>query len=81
MRAQLDRLVFPGFVAATGFARLADVQRYLQALDVRLRKLPEDPARDRLWTAQVARVQAEVDDVARRVPPSPELERVRWMVE
>jgi ATP-dependent helicase HrpA len=26
-------------------------------------------------------VQAEVDDVARRVPPSPELEQVRWMVE
>ncbi len=81
MRAQLDRLVFPGFVAATGFARLADVSRYLHALDVRLRKLPEDPARDRLWTAQVARVQAEVDDVARRVPRSPELEQVRWMVE
>jgi len=81
MRAQLDRLVHPGFVTATGFARLADVARYLSALDVRLRKLPEDPARDRLWTAQVARVQAEVDDVARRVPPSPGLEQVRWMVE
>jgi ATP-dependent helicase HrpA len=81
MRAQLDRLVRPGFVTATGFARLADVSRSLQALDVRLRKLPDDPARDRLHTAQVARVQAEVDDVARRVPPSPELEQVRWMVE
>ena len=81
LRAHLDRLVRPGFVTATGYARLADVARALQALDVRLRQLPEDPARDRLHTAQVARVQAEVDDVARRVPPSPELERVRWMVE
>ncbi len=80
-RAQLDRLVHPGFVTATGYARLADVQRYLQALDVRLGRLPEDPARDRLATATVARVQAEVDDVARRVPPSPELDQVRWMVE
>ena len=26
-------------------------------------------------------MQAEVDDVARRVPPSPALEQVRWMVE
>ena len=81
MRAQLDRLVFPGFVTATGASRLADAQRYLSALEVRLRKLPDDPARDRLWTAQVARVQAEVDDVARRVPASPALEQVRWMVE
>ena len=76
-------VVFPqrDFVTATGFARLADVARALEALDVRLRRLPDDPARDRLWTVQVARVQAEVDDVARRVPASPELERVRWMVE
>jgi ATP-dependent helicase HrpA len=81
MRAHLSRLVGPGFVTRTGFARLADLLRYLQALDVRLRKLPEDPARDRLATAQVARVQAEIDDVARRVPPSPQLDAVRWMVE
>jgi ATP-dependent helicase HrpA len=81
MRAQLDRLVGPGFVTTTGPARLADVARSLQALDVRLRKLPEDPARDRLHTAQVARVQAEVDDVTRRVPPSPAVDQVRWMVE
>ena len=81
MRAHLDRLVRPGFVAATGHARLPDVLRCLQALEVRLTRLPDDPARDRLWTAQVARVQAEVDDVARRVPPSPALEQVRWMVE
>ena len=81
MRAHLDRLVHPGFVTETGHARLADVLRYLSALDVRLTKLPDDPARDRLRTAQVARVQAEVDDVARRVPPSPALDQVRWMVE
>jgi ATP-dependent helicase HrpA len=81
LRAHLDRLVHPGFVTATGYARLADVSRYLQALDVRLTRLPEDPARDRLAMARVARVQAEVDDVARRVPPSPQLDRVREMVE
>ena len=81
VRAHLDRLVHPGFVTDAGHGRLADLLRYLSAVDVRLRKLPDDPARDRLATAQVARVQAEVDDVARRVPPSPELEQVRWMVE
>ena len=81
MRAQLDRLVHPGFVTATGRDRLPDVLRYLQAMERRLDKLPEDPARDRLSTAQVARVEAEVEDVRRRVPPSPELDQLRWMVE
>ncbi|MCW2615991.1 MAG: ATP-dependent helicase HrpA, partial [Frankiales bacterium] len=81
MRAQLDRLVHPGFVTATGRDRLPDLLRYLQALSTRLDKLPGDPARDRLSTAQVAQVQAELDDLARRVPPSPELAQLRWMVE
>ena len=81
MRAQLDRLVFPGFVAATGKARLTDLPRYLQALEVRLGKLPADPARDRLSTAQIALVQSELDDLRRRVAPSPELAQLRWSVE
>ncbi len=81
LRAQLDRLVPPGFVAGTGRARLADVLRYLQAMQVRLDKLAKDPARDRLATAQVARVQAEVDDARRRVGVSTESEQLRWMVE
>jgi len=81
MRAQLDRLVHPEFVTRTGRARLPDLLRYLQALERRLDKLPEDPARDRLSTAQVARVQAELDDLCRRVPPSPQLEQLRWSVE
>ena len=80
-RAQLDRLVHPGFVTATGRARLDDVLRYLQALEVRLDKLAGDPARDRLSTAQVASVQREVDDAVRRAPPSPERDQLRWMVE
>jgi len=81
MRAQLDRLVHPAFVTATGRDRLPDLLRYLQALGTRLDKLAGDPARDRLSTAQVAQVQRELDDLRRRVPPSPALEQLRWMVE
>ena len=81
MRCQLDALVHPGFVTATGRAGLADVLRFLQALEVRLDKLPGDPARDRLSTAQVAQVQREVDDAVARVPPSPERDQLRWMVQ
>ena len=81
MRAQLDCLVYPHFVTGTGPARLTDVLRYLQALQVRLDKLPKDPARDRLATAQVAQVQAEVDDVRRSRPDTPESDQLRWMVQ
>jgi ATP-dependent helicase HrpA len=81
VQAQLAALVGPGFATATGKARLPDLLRYLQALEVRLDKMAADPARDRLNVAVVARVQAELDDLRRRVPPSPELAELRWMVE
>ncbi|MCX6520452.1 MAG: ATP-dependent RNA helicase HrpA [Actinobacteria bacterium] len=45
--AQLDRLVRPGFVVATGAHRLPDVLRYVRGIARRLEKLPDDPAKDR----------------------------------
>ncbi len=86
VRAQLDRLVGPGFVTRTGRDRLPDVLRYLQAMQARLDRLIADPARDRLSTAQVAHVQAEVDDAMRRLEAvrrddTPEARQLRWMVE
>ena len=47
VRAQLARLVYPGFVAATGIDRLADVERYLRAAARRLERLPDATAVDR----------------------------------
>jgi ATP-dependent helicase HrpA len=44
---QLGRLVYPGFVAATGAGRLPDVERYLRAAARRLERLPSSPATDR----------------------------------
>jgi ATP-dependent RNA helicase HrpA len=44
---QLGRLVYPGFVAATGAARLPDVLRYLRAASRRLDRVPDNPAVDR----------------------------------
>ena len=51
--AQLDALVGPGFATAAGASRLADVARYLEAIERRIEKLRADPARDAAWTAQV----------------------------
>jgi ATP-dependent helicase HrpA len=47
VREQLRRLVYPGFVAATGEGRLADVERYLRAAVRRLERLPDAVAVDR----------------------------------
>jgi ATP-dependent helicase HrpA len=46
VEAQLDRLLPPGFLTATGAARLADLERWLHAAERRLERLPDNPARD-----------------------------------
>ncbi len=83
VRAQLSRLVHPGFVAAAGARRLPDVLRYLQAVDRRLEKLPGDPARDRELAARVQRLEQAYAELVRRRPhgAGDDLERVRWMLE
>jgi len=57
---QLGSLVYPGFVAATGAARLPDVVRYLRAADRRLEKLPDVVAVDRDRMAAIHELEAEV---------------------
>ncbi len=45
--AQIGRLVFPGFISATGARRLPDVERYLRGADWRLERLTRNAAVDR----------------------------------
>ncbi|RJL34327.1 ATP-dependent RNA helicase HrpA [Bailinhaonella thermotolerans] len=85
VREQLAGLVYPGFVTATGFDRLPDLLRYLRAIERRLEKLPENPARDRELTEQVAHVreayQEELDRIRPGRPVPDALREVRWMIE
>ncbi|MGI5202279.1 ATP-dependent RNA helicase HrpA [Spirillospora sp. CA-108201] len=85
VRAHLGTLVHPGFVTATGWARLPDLPRYLRALQVRLDKLPENPGRDRMLAHQVEVLTQEYDQTLRRLPPARRGEepvrQVRWMLE
>ena len=82
---QVNGLVGPGFVTAAGTARLGDLTRYLQAIELRIDKLRADPARDAAWTAQVREVADEYADALAALPtgvePSPELAEIRWMIE
>ncbi len=52
-KTQLAALLPDRFIAATGAAHLGDLQRYLQALERRLARLPGDPDRDRARMAEV----------------------------
>jgi ATP-dependent helicase HrpA len=85
VRRQVSGLVYPGFVAATGVARLPDVVRYLRAALIRLEALPERPERDRQLMWRVELVQQSYDEALAALPPgrapSPELAGVRWMIE
>jgi len=81
IRAQLNGLIYPGFVTATGWRRLPDLARYLQGIERRLDKLPQDPHRDRLNTVSVQQVQDEYRKLVAEAPPSLELAEIRWMIE
>ena len=85
VRAQLARLVHPGFATETGAERLADVERYLQGAARRLERLPDATAVDR----DRMRVVHELEQAHRRRleswprgRPLPDaLREVRWMLE
>ncbi|OBB70613.1 ATP-dependent RNA helicase HrpA [Mycobacterium sp. 852014-52144_SCH5372336] len=65
IRAQLDRLLPRGFVAATGAAHLADLTRYLLAIGRRLERLPQAPAADRERMDRVHAVEDAYDELVR----------------
>jgi ATP-dependent helicase HrpA len=77
VEVQLSRLVHDGFVTTTGAARLPDVLRYLEAIEHRLAKLPEDPGRDRDLTDRIRHL----DDELVRVPRAEDVARLRWVLE
>jgi ATP-dependent helicase HrpA len=85
MREQFSALIYPGFIARTGAARLPDLVRYLRAMVRRLEKLPGEQGRDAERTATVHRVAARYRAVLADLSParrgSPEVQAVRWMVE
>ncbi|POH74520.1 ATP-dependent RNA helicase HrpA [Arthrobacter glacialis] len=85
VKQQLELLVYPGFVAKTGFAQLSQLPRYLAAIEKRLEKLPANVARDAQSMAAVQRLEDEYDDAVAALVPGQRstagLEHVRWMIE
>ena len=85
IKSQLEQLVFPGFVARTGFAQLSQLPRYLAAIEKRL----ETPARQRpagcpehgSGPAAGGRLRRRRVGTAAGAAGGAELAQVRWMIE
>ncbi|WBL18652.1 ATP-dependent RNA helicase HrpA [Citricoccus sp. NR2] len=87
LRAQVDQLIYPGFVAETGWRHLQHLPRYLQAMLTRLDRLDAGGQlqRDGLNMQVVQGLEDQFDDAVAAVPesiPVPnELAEVRWLIE
>ncbi|MCM6774254.1 ATP-dependent RNA helicase HrpA [Nocardia sp. CDC159] len=85
VRHQLDELVFPGFVAEFGSARLRELPRYLQAATLRLRALPGSANRDRQGMAELDRAHAAYQRLLDGLPEprraAPDVTEIWWMIE
>ena len=81
MRGQLSGLIYPGFVTATGYRRLPHLTRYLQGMQRRLDKLPENPARDAANMAIAQRVEQAYQQAVADLPGDADASEARWMLE
>jgi ATP-dependent RNA helicase HrpA len=82
---QRDRLIAPGFFAATPWNQLAHIPRYLKALDRRAAKYPDDPKRDAQHAQAVAALWERYREREQAVRASggkePALDAFRWLIE
>lgn len=85
IQAQLDRLIYKGFVADTGAERLGDLFRYMQGIERRLEKIPVDPNRDRMYMLKVQQAEQAYQQLVGKLPKgavlTEEIKSVRWMLE
>lgn len=85
IKSQLAGLVYQGFVQKSGYDRLPDLQRYLQAVDKRIDKLAQDVNRDRAAMLRVEQVQQAYQQLLAKLPKSKpisdEIAEIRYMIE
>ena len=85
IRAQLDRLIAPGFLTTAGRSRLPALARYVKAIGRRLDKLAENAGRDAQQMVMVHRVQDAYERALAALPPEARLadavREIRWQIE
>ena len=85
IKSQIAGLIYQGFVQKSGYARLPDLLRYLQAIDKRIDKLAQDVNRDRAAMLRVEQVQQAYQQLLAKLPKSKpisdEVAEIRYMIE
>ena len=85
IKSQIAGLIYQGFVQKSGYARLPDLLRYLQAIDKRMDKLAQDVNRDRAAMLRVEQVQQAYQQLLAKLPKSKpisdEVAEIRYMIE
>ena len=85
MKSQISGLIYQGFVQKSGYVRLPDLLRYLQAIDKRMDKLAQDVNRDRAAMLRVEQVQQAYQQLLAKLPKSKpisdEIAEIRYMIE
>jgi len=85
LQAQLQRLVFKGFLAATPWERLQHLPRYLKAISRRLERFHQNPARDEQHRSAIAALWGHYEQRLARHRKAgiddPQLQEYRWLLE
>ncbi|MGP7813155.1 ATP-dependent RNA helicase HrpA [Glutamicibacter soli] len=86
IRSQLEQLIYPGFIAATGAAHLLRLPRYLAGIEKRLEKLAGGAVtRDSQALVVIQKLEDEYDAALDKVPEGARLpaglREVKWMLE
>lgn len=87
VNSQLDRLFTPRFIVETGFERLAEFPRYLNAIELRLAKAPFMGPKDKGDTELLANYLIQLEKLKNdsaaglSMSSEPRLEEIRWMLE
>jgi ATP-dependent helicase HrpA len=85
IKQQLNKLVYKGFVAQSGYKRLNDISRYLSAIEKRIEKLFQNMARDRQSMSIIEDVQNRYDNWVNSLQKNQRLDAkvtdIRWMIE
>ncbi|WP_338155331.1 ATP-dependent RNA helicase HrpA [Vibrio metschnikovii] len=85
IKAQMEGLIFKGFATECGWKKLADILRYMKAIERRMEKLPVDPNKDRLHMLKIESVVNEYKTLLNKIPKGvavPEsVKEIRWMIE
>lgn len=85
IQAQLDKLIYRGFVTDTGAERLPDLLRYMHGIERRMEKIPVDPNRDRMYMLKIQQAENAYQQLVGKLPKGAvipaEIKAVRWMIE